>query len=164
MPVGTLPAKNYIRRSGVAIAYAREGGPFFEIGHISGDISISDDKNFVEVREFGTSRNAYTMNFVDGKSGSVSFQLNLVPTNSAFQALRADNEAGEHADFVAGQERADQNHALHTVRQEAFGHRPLALGRIETGGEVRFVSCIRIGQHESVDDVGHDRVMQVRDE
>ena len=93
MPVATLPAKNYIRRSGVVIAYSREGGSFFEIGHISGDISISDDKNFVEVREFGTSRNSYTMNFVDGKSGSVSFQLNLVPTDSAFQALRADNEA-----------------------------------------------------------------------
>ena len=100
MPTPTLPAKNYIRRSGVAIAYARESsttagtpGTFFEIGHISGDISISDDKNFVEIREFGTSRNAYTMSFVDGKSGSVSFQLNLVPTDSAFQALRADNEA-----------------------------------------------------------------------
>lgn len=100
MSVDPLPAKNYIRRSGVILAYARESGTtsgtpgtFREIGHISGDVQISKNKSRTTIREFGTSRTTYDLQFVDGKTGNVNFTLNLVPTDLVFQDMKADDES-----------------------------------------------------------------------
>lgn len=94
-----LPAKNYIRRSGVVIGYARESattagtpGTFREIGHIAGDIDINKSKNRTTIREFGSGRTSFDMQFVDGKTGNVGFTLNLVPTDTAYLDLEVDDE------------------------------------------------------------------------
>lgn len=92
--------RDYVRRSGVTVAYAPYGtgdapGTFAEIGHITGDVSISDSRNMVTVREFSTDRKSFDLQYGDGRTGSVSLTLNLVPSDAGFQALKDDYENGD---------------------------------------------------------------------
>ena len=102
-----MSISDYVRRAGVTIAYAPTtagvAGTFAEIGHISGDVSINDSRTMVTVREFGTARTQFDLQYADSRTGSVGFSLNLVPSDAGFIALKADYEDGDEGFlYIAG--------------------------------------------------------------
>lgn len=91
--------KDYVRRSGVIVAYAPYGasdapGTFLKIGHISGDVQVNDSRTMVTVREFGTSRTQFDLQYADSRTGSVGLSVNLVPADASFILLKNEYEAG----------------------------------------------------------------------
>ena len=85
----------YILRSGVGVymgaltagvAPAALAG-YDKIAHIQGNVQINDQRNTVTVKEFDSSLTAFDLQFVDGRNGSISHNLNLVPGDPEHQAL-----------------------------------------------------------------------------
>lgn len=94
--------RQFIRRQGVTVRYATApaGGAapafadYHEIGHIQGNLTVNDQKNTVTVRDFDTDATAFDLQYADGRTGSVTFGLNLVPGDAEHKRLKTDYAAG----------------------------------------------------------------------
>lgn len=91
----------YVRRKGVRVLFAPEvagaPGTFVTIkDHISGSVTVNDSRSTQTVREFGTGYSDFDLTYSDGRSGTVSLTVNLVPTDPGYAALRAAYEANSY--------------------------------------------------------------------
>lgn len=89
--------RQFIRRSGVTVRYATATGSgvpaladFDEIAHLQGQLTVNDSRNAVTVRDFDSNEVTFDLQYVDGRTGSVTFGLNLVPSDAIHQALKTD--------------------------------------------------------------------------
>lgn len=77
----------YVRRTGVTLYMAAlTGGTaptaltgYTEIAHIDGDININDQRGTVTVRSFNDSMDSFDLQYVDGRTGTITHGVHLVP-------------------------------------------------------------------------------------
>ncbi|EYB69048.1 hypothetical protein DEIPH_ctg011orf0012 [Deinococcus phoenicis] len=91
----------YVRRKGVRVLYAPEAagapGTFTTIkDHISGNVSINDTRQTQTLREFGTDYGDFDMTWAEGRSGTVSLTINMVPSDPGYDALHDAYEANSY--------------------------------------------------------------------
>lgn len=94
--------RQFIRRQGVVVRYATAaaGGAvpalaaFHEIAHLQGQLTVNDSKNTVTVRDFDSDASSFDLQYPDGRTGSVTWALNLVPGDAEHQRLLTDYEEG----------------------------------------------------------------------
>lgn len=91
---------DFIRRDGVTLymgALTAGEAPtaltgYTEITHIQGNLQINDSRNTITVKDFGTDYTSFDLQAVDGRTGSISHNLNLVPSDVQHQALKTNYE------------------------------------------------------------------------
>lgn len=81
---------NYVRRKGVRVMLSPDQAtPAFVTikDHISGSVTINDSRNTVTVREFGTDYSDFDLMYTDGRTGTVSLTVNMVPSDPGYDAI-----------------------------------------------------------------------------
>lgn len=91
----------FIRRGGVTVyiapltagaAPATLAG-YTDVAHIQGNVAINDSRGTVTVKDFDTDEDSFDLQYTDGRTGSVTHNLNLVPGDTEHQLLRTNYKA-----------------------------------------------------------------------
>jgi len=61
---------------------------YTEVAHIQGSVTINDQRGTVTVKDFDTDADAFDLQYTDGRTGTVTHNLNLVPSDTQHQALK----------------------------------------------------------------------------
>ncbi len=93
----------FIRRGGVTVYIAdltAGAAPaaitgYTDIAHIQGNVQINDQRGTVTVKDFDTDEDAFDLQYTDGRTGSVSHNLNLVPGDTEHQLLLTNYKANK---------------------------------------------------------------------
>lgn len=83
-----------VKRDGVTIKTSPVSGTptWTTVANINGNVSISDSRNTVTVRDFSSPYTDYDLQFVDGRTGTVTLNLNLAPGDTGFVDLKSAYE------------------------------------------------------------------------
>lgn len=61
---------------------------YAEVAHIQGSVTINDQRGTVTVKDFDTDADAFDLMYTDGRTGTITHNLNLVPSDTQHQALK----------------------------------------------------------------------------